>query len=218
MAKAATKKKAQIRTAAEAKAKRSIGRAVTIIGVAGFICILFLPTMMLLLAGMTPTIVAYMVDTNPKKYAARTVGFVNFSGCMPVASELWAGGHTIDFGIELLADPINWLIMLGAAAVGWALYFALPPMVSTYLSLTFERRIKSETDIQTGLVKEWGRDVASSAPHEELARVAEEEEIAKERAKKARLLKPKGEQASEGGAAGDPDADPDLDDEEDEAA
>lgn len=201
MAKAPAKKQnAKVQTAAKDKANKSIGRAMLAVLTAGVIAFFFLSTMIVLLCGMLPTIAAYMIDANAKKYAARTVGVLNFAGCMPIAAELWAGGQTIDFAVELLLDPFNWLIMLGAAAIGWVLYFTLPPVVGTYLAISFESRIKSETDKQEGLVKEWGTDVAQRAPVDQLEAIEEQEKMARQQAKREKK-RAEAEQAAAAAAA-----------------
>ncbi len=168
------------------QSNRTAGRFALALAVAAVIAFFFLSTMLLFVCGMAPTLAAYMIDTNPRKYAAKTVGVLNLAGCIPVAADLWAGGQTVDYALELLVDPINWLIMLGAAAVGWLLYFSLPPIVGTYLSISFDGRIKSAEEKQKTLVKEWGTDVAQRAPVDDLIALEEDEKLAKKRAAKAK--------------------------------
>ena len=71
---------------------------------------------------MVPTLVAYIVDRNPLKYPSRTVGYLNFCGCLPYALRLWTGDHSVDAVIGILVDPFAWFAMYGAAAVGWLIY------------------------------------------------------------------------------------------------
>ncbi len=122
------------------------------------------PTVILALGGMLPTLVAYIIDQRGERYAARTVGYMNLSGVLVVAIEMWAGDHTWQKALDLLAEPANWLIMFGSAAVGWVLYFALPPMVKAYLKVSNELRMKQLRKEQERLSKEWGAQVTRNAP------------------------------------------------------
>ncbi len=128
------------------------------------------PTVILALGGMLPTLVAYIIDQRGERYAARTVGYMNVSGVLVVAIEMWAGDHTWRKALDLLADPINWLIMFGTAALGWALYFALPPMVKAYLKVSNELRMKQFRKEQERLINEWGKSVARNAPARQTAK------------------------------------------------
>ncbi len=127
--------------------------------------LIFLSTAVVCAAGMVPTAVAYFIDKSEGKFATRTVGYMNLSGAAFVSMDMWSSGdHTLERAFSLLGDPFNWLVMFGAAGIGWIIYFMLPPVVFSYLhaySLIRNKRIKEQ---QTGLIKEWGTIVAESAP------------------------------------------------------
>lgn len=125
-----------------------------------------LPTVLLLVVGMAPTLVAYfIVDRHPSKYATRAVGYLNFAGCLPYAIELWRGGKVWDFEmlLSIVSDPLTLLVMYSAAAVGWLILFATPPVVSAYLSVTAEMREKALRARQSELIASWGRNVRLGA-------------------------------------------------------
>ena len=122
--------------------------------------LLFLPTTMLLVVGMVPSLVALIVDRDPEKYAAIAVAPINFCGVLPFIITLWQRGHEMRDSVNLLSDPLNWLIMFGAAAVGWAIFFAVPPGVAALLAHRNEAEIKRLTERQEKLVEEWGPEVA----------------------------------------------------------
>ncbi|HYC04569.1 MAG TPA: hypothetical protein VED40_14845 [Azospirillaceae bacterium] len=122
--------------------------------------VVVLPTTVLMGAGLIPTLVAALVDRDPEKSAALTVGAMNLCGVMPFAIELWQSGHTLDLALGLLATPYTWLVMYGAAAIGWGFYFAIPPLVAGFVTMRDEdkaRRLEQERD---ALVEEWGPEVA----------------------------------------------------------
>ncbi|MFD1626045.1 hypothetical protein [Azospirillum griseum] len=122
--------------------------------------LIVLPTSILFAVGMVPTIVAYIVDRDPEKSAPITVGGVNFCGCMPFAIDLWKHQHTLSAAGKLLADPLSWMVMYGAAAVGWGLYYGIPPLVAGMEVSRAEKRVDVLKQKKVALVQEWGPDVA----------------------------------------------------------
>lgn len=144
---------------------------------------LFFDSVILLAAGMIPTGVAYLTDRGPRKHAARTVAWMNLAGCLIVILDLWSGGGSLDHAIELLMDPLNWVLMFGFAGIGWVIYFTLPPIVSGYLALSQEMQLKDLAKRQKTLEKEWGGDVRKNAPLERLDMIEEEIAEAERRAK-----------------------------------
>ena len=129
--------------------------------------LLFMPTALLVVAGMVPTAVAYVADRDPDKTAPLTVGALNFVGVMAFAIGLWQHDHTLAGVLRVLGDPFTWLGMYGAAAVGWALYNGIPPMVAMWIAMRAESRIHQLEEYQRDLVREWGGEVrvdADAAP------------------------------------------------------
>lgn len=122
------------------------------------------PTLIVALVGMIPTFVAYIIDTRPQRYAARTVGYMNFAGVTIVAAEMWGGDNTWQRALELISQPTNWLIMFGCAAVGWVFFYAAPPIVYAYLTVANEVKSKQLQKEQRELIKEWGDEVKTDAP------------------------------------------------------
>lgn len=122
-----------------------------------------LPTSILFGLGMIPTMVAYVIDRDPEKPAPITVGGLNFCGCLPYAIDMWKhGGGSISASLKLFTDPLSWLVMYGAAAVGWALFYGIPPAVANAEIMRSERRIDALKQRKVALVQEWGPDVAES--------------------------------------------------------
>lgn len=112
---------------------------------APIIGVIALPTVLLLAVGMAPTLVAFfIVDCHPAKYSTRAVGYLNFAGCLPYAIDPWRSGGVWDFEtlFTITTNPVSLLVMYSAAAVGWIVLFAAPPVVSAYLAVTSEMREK----------------------------------------------------------------------------
>lgn len=125
------------------------------------------PTLMVAMGGMLPTLVAFIVDNRKERYAARTVGYLNSAGVFFVCLDMWGSDHSWQHALDLLAQPLNYLIMFGAAGVGWLLYFILPPIANTYLAIHNDLRLKSLNAEQEKLVKEWGTGVRRNAPSQD---------------------------------------------------
>ena len=124
-----------------------------------------LSSVMILLFGMLPTLVAFIIDRSPRNYAMYCVGGMNFSGVFPYLLELWTGNHDIDTAIDILTDVFNLLVMYSGAGFGWMLFMAIPPLVGAVMTVMSERRLAHLKDSQKAIIKEWGEDVG--APDEE---------------------------------------------------
>jgi hypothetical protein len=127
--------------------------------IAPMIGVVFFPTIILLTIGMAPALVAFMTDRRAGKFAARSVAYLNFAGCLPFALRMWVGDHTIDAAFQILSDPMSWFVMYSAAAVGWLIYFCTPPIVAGYMAVTHEVKVQALDARQEALIKEWGAEV-----------------------------------------------------------
>ena len=148
----------------------STGQAVAWV-IAPVLGVVALPTLILLAVGMLPTVVSYfIVDRHPSKYTTRTIGYLNFAGCLPYALDIWQSGGVFDFEVvfEILTDPLSLLVMYTAAATGWIVFASAPPVVAAYLTVTSEIKTKTFEARQQELVEDWGRNVRHGAMGEEL--------------------------------------------------
>jgi len=122
--------------------------------------IVSLPTVLLLFFGMLPAIVAYIVDPSKNKTSTICVGAMNFAGVFPYLLSLWTGIHSIDITLGILTDIFALMVMYSAAAAGWMVFMAVPPVVGVLMSGMDRRRIAALRARQKRIVKEWGKDVA----------------------------------------------------------
>lgn len=142
-------------TSASSAATRTI--FVLIIGVVGLFT---LPTILILGIGMLPTVGAMISDRRKEKYATLCVGAMNFTGVLPFMIRLWTEDHSYERAFQMIADPFTWLVMYGAAAIGWAIYFVAPGIVGMFIGMRTEQRIQRLRRRQRDLVEEWGPGVA----------------------------------------------------------
>lgn len=125
-----------------------------------------LPTMVVAAVGMMPTLVAYIVDGRREKYAAFSVGCMNFCGVLPFMLQLWTQEHSFAMAWRIVGDPVSWMVMYAAASVGWIIYYAAPHVVAAYLRFQLDRRIQKLREYQKDLVSEWGDSITRSASAE----------------------------------------------------
>ena len=71
--------------------------------------------------------------------------------------------HTLDDSFsslqQVIDSPVSWLVMYGAAGIGWVLYFCVPPIVAMVVEVRVDetkRRLEGRAKV---LVEEWGEEV-----------------------------------------------------------
>jgi uncharacterized membrane protein (GlpM family) len=126
--------------------------------------ILFMPTSALIIAGMLPTMACLLIDRDAQRYTTITVGLMNAAGVIPYLVQLWMLGESMDHMMTIIANPIAWLTMYGAATVGWFLFFTVPHVVQTLINQKIKLKIISLDHKQTAMVREWGEDIRLGEP------------------------------------------------------
>ena len=152
------KAKAMDKAGAPAKRRRRPGlvTAVLMLPALGFL----LPSCMVLLSGMVPTLVACLVDRTRGRHLTVTVALMNFCGTLPALAELWSLGQSFEAARVLAFHPFHWLASYGAAGLGWIIYLAIPPVLAVYYARATHTRIEALRREQAALVEAWGEDVA----------------------------------------------------------
>ena len=118
------------------------------------------PTFVVIYAGMLPTGVAFITDQTRTKHSARCVAGLNLAGVAPFVFSLWSGTHSLEAAFGILTDTFTWLVMYGAASLGWVLTAAMPPVASVYLEFRNNLRLNGLQTRQQKLVADWGAAVA----------------------------------------------------------
>jgi hypothetical protein len=143
-----------------------VGRAAALLTVALPVAfVLALPTALLLLIGLLPTLATFVIDDSRQRYAARCVGAFNLCGVAPFLGELWTGSNDLNGLVTVIADVYAWLVMYGAATIGWLLYISMPPLLNVILTNRDERRTAQLRELQQRLVQEWGPGVGRHVEH-----------------------------------------------------
>ena len=120
----------------------------------------FPESIILLLVGMLPTMVAFVIDRSSGKYATLCVGAMNIAGIFPSIFKLWTGQNSFSQSIQIITNIFDLVIMYGAAGFGWVLYIIIPSAVSALLNIIAQRRITRIRKQQHQLISEWGKNVA----------------------------------------------------------
>ena len=118
-------------------------------------------TVLLLSFGLSPTIVAFIIDRTAQKHAAFCVGGMNFSGIFSYVLDLWSGGYGIRGAVDIITDPFAILVIFSAAAFGWLVFMGVPPVVSAFITVMAQRRVALLRASQKELIQEWGESVAN---------------------------------------------------------
>ena len=114
-----------------------------------------------IMLAMVPTLVAYFVDNHPGLPLFKTVGACNIATLLPVIEPMLdAIVHSEAIKpVELMSNPMNWLIVYGGAALGWALVFLCKIIGSFIMTIIYEYRIVSLERTQKKLIEEWGQNI-----------------------------------------------------------
>ena len=119
------------------------------------------PTCVLLLVGMVPSIVAYVVDRSERPMLAFTIAPVNLAGLMPYLLQLWTGRDTMPTVVHLLTDVYVWLVIYLSAGAGWLLFLGMPMIIAIVLGRSLDRRKSRLETLQSRLKADWGAEVAN---------------------------------------------------------
>ncbi|MEQ9200291.1 MAG: hypothetical protein RLN80_09905, partial [Rhodospirillales bacterium] len=131
--------------------------------VAMIFAIMFYASLIMLLVGMLPTIVARIIDRSESRMRFVSVGGLNLAGLSPYLISLWFGRNDLETAAYLIFDPLALLVIYGLSAVGWVMYNMTPPLVGAVLEMTSQRRMTALREKQRSLVTEWGPEITSDA-------------------------------------------------------
>ncbi len=123
-----------------------------------------MPSCLLLLVLMMPTMVVFVVDGSPGRKFVVTVGLMNLAGSVPALVELWAQGQSFEAAFDGMANVFSWAGALMASGIGWLIYWIMPPIISNYQGIASKTQVLALRAKQKKLVETWGEEVALVAP------------------------------------------------------
>jgi hypothetical protein len=127
------------------------------------VALLLMPSTLVLLPAMMPTVVARIVDPGPGRHLTITVGALNFAGSLWFMHVLWSQGQSFHAIMPTLSDPMGWLCALVGAGCGWTLNWVMP-VISRHIAETKSSvRLGRLRKRQEDLVDQWGAPVKKLA-------------------------------------------------------
>lgn len=138
---------------------------------------IFLPTAIIVMFAMLPSLVAFFLDRDVKKSMTFCIGALNVAGTVPVVMELWSKWNTVSGALALIASAGPWLYAWGGAIAGWLLCMMVPPMAALMMRNNLNARMSELEEQGTKLEQWWGPEVV---PQHLLRAVAHAEEQARQ--------------------------------------
>ena len=147
---------------------RRISKSMALMMVCGFLgfIVAALPTVIILLVGMIPPVVAYIIDLTPGRYAARCVAGLNIAGVVPFLNRLWSSTNDLPAAINVVTDVYAWFAFYAASGVGWMLFVSLPGFVASFKTYSAKRRANVLRERLQELKEEWGDEITGNAPEQ----------------------------------------------------
>ena len=118
------------------------------------------PTMLVLIAGMIPSFVAILLQTERTGGLASMLAF-NLAGVIPVIGILWQRGHSFHEAFKILSDVYMWLAMFGGAGIAVFLAWAVPIVVFAGYELQAKANLAKLQKQRAKLIEEWGGQFVS---------------------------------------------------------
>lgn len=140
----------------KAKGKNGLFPAFLIIGIGS---VFVLPASIVALAGLIPTLATAITDKSRAHSMTVAVGALNITGVVYIVMQVVQKGLHMDYAMQILQDPLNWLIMWGGAGIGLMLLTLIPPVVAQVLVTVSELKIQKMKSNQAEIRKIWGEDV-----------------------------------------------------------
>lgn len=135
----------------------SLARKILLFVFIAIIASSFLPAIIVLLIGLLPTLTVMFVS--PKDSAKLVIiGCFNISGLFVYLVNVL---NKINFGetISLFGDVVNMLIMLGAAAFGFILYYEMPNLFAFITKVSFQKRLIYIDKQLNKISEDWGGEI-----------------------------------------------------------
>lgn len=109
--------------------------------------------------GILPSIVSYYIDATRSNLSFQTVFTCNLAGVLPFMADMLKDHGSNSAVQEIISNSVNWLIVYGAAGVGWLLVFIAPMLSQILINAMHQRQIGRLERHQRILVEEWGSEL-----------------------------------------------------------
>ena len=116
-------------------------------------------SLVVLLIGLLPTVVACVIDRERGMPLAISVGALNSAGVLFFVLDLWSGTGGFGAAFAIVTNVFDMAVLYGMAAIGWIIYLSMSPFAATYLSVSQDMRLQKRMRHQESLIEEWGESV-----------------------------------------------------------
>jgi hypothetical protein len=112
-----------------------------------------------MLAGLLPSLVIGLTDSSRGKSLTVCVASLNAAGVLHVLLGLMQQGFSFEYALNLVSTPQTYVIMWGAAGLGFTFFTFIPGMVAQMLAGMAEGKIARLRHNQQELKRLWGDEV-----------------------------------------------------------
>lgn len=109
--------------------------------------------------GMLPSVVAYYLDRSEEHFTFRAIFACNLSGMLPFLGRLMFYGPNKGALYEITGETSTWVIIYGAAFVGWMLTRVTPILAQMLIGSMHNTQVQRLARAQNKIEKEWGSEV-----------------------------------------------------------
>lgn len=118
----------------------------------------FLPVFIFCLIAFVPSFVAAVVDAEDELTFSKSVFMCNFCGVLPIALKILATKMSLAQVFDLMQDPVQWLVVLGAAGIGWLNYLVVPRIFASIIKGKAEKRLQKIKTAKEALFTVWSEE------------------------------------------------------------
>lgn len=112
-----------------------------------------------ILIAMLPSIVIYWLDQSDHRYIFRSIFYCNCSGLLPYLAKLIKWGPTSGNLQEIMNSGSTWIIIYGAAFIGYLLTIVAPLLAQALIGGMNQTQVRGLQRAQKKIEKEWGNEI-----------------------------------------------------------
>ncbi len=136
------------------KKKKSLGvGTLSLIIAFGFV---FKATSLLLVVGLLPSLVMYVVERKRTPYLTFCIASMNLMAVIPFLSKLWQEENNVAHVLEMFLSPQTWLVIYGGASIGLAIYSLMPSFVRYFRNIYLNKQLVFAEKEKQKIIKDWG--------------------------------------------------------------
>ncbi len=116
-------------------------------------------SVVIVMFGMLPGLIAMIVDQDPRRYISKIVLTFNATGVVPYVVKILSGSGSGSVAIEIIIEPKTWLTIYISASIGWLVYWIFPQIALFLNNVKTQIRLQKLNYDLDKLVEEWGDEI-----------------------------------------------------------